>query len=406
MKNWTSLAFLMTVGWTQAQIDLGSYDFQREVMNPQEGWYRVELPLEMIGKMKPSFSDLRFYGLDAKGDTIRIPYQVETWRPGSELVSKSFNSFNEVRNEKGYSIVLELQEDTVYNQLELDINLQNFDWLVDVHASNDLKTWTPRVEDYRILAITRSSERYRSTRLRFSNTRSKFLRMSIKTVEDFELRSVSVMEEKKDEVRMAVRAGDQREYYSEEKNESIWEIGLNDRIPIAGLQFDTREGEDFYRPLILEYVVDSVMKKGKMQPVYRQAHNSWVSSRESEMVFPVTYAQNWRIRIQHRDNEPVQLDNIQLKAFNYTALVNIPSCERVFALYGKEYAAPPQFDRSGFKDKAQKELSSLQVNDEQILPKFEKEKKKALFESKWWLWLILIAISAFLGFFAIRMLRS
>ena len=75
--------------------------------------------------------------------------------------------------------------------------------------------------------------------------------------------------------------------------------------------------------------------------------------------------------------------------------------------YGNEKALRPRYDIDHFQNKIPAELTNLTLGKEQILKGERSEvATKPLFQSKIWLWFVMVVIIGLLGWFSLKMIRN
>src|SRR5690606_32794202 len=118
-------------------------------------------------------------------------------------------------------------------------------------------------------------------------------------------------------------------------------------------------------------------------------------------------AKNFRITIENSDNQPLDIKYVELQSLIH-ALYFKPKPDVNYAIYyGNDNARLPQYDLEKFRSQIVNEpKSTVSLSEEMVVPKIEKVQQKPLFESKLWLWGIMILIIIILGYFSFKMLSK
>lgn len=407
MKKWISTALVFASLLGQAQYNLNDFQFQRSLEVKGDGWNRFELTPDMPGKMQPDLNDFRIYALSAEQDTMRVPFIFDVKKPKLKLEAKKLKMFNKVQSESLFKIILELIEDETYNRIDLQINNKNFDWMVQLEGSNDLKNWVARNEPMRILAINQSGANYRHTSLKFDNTRYKYLRVSIETEEDVSFRNAVVWEEKESAVSWRKLKHFDEFTYNKSDNESVINSRLEFSSPVSRIEIRGSSLNEFYRQAIIEYLADSIVLEGRVDYVYREAARvSWASGDDATFDIPTTYAKTWRIRVPHFDNEPIELEAVEYKGYGYFVLARLPKAESFNVIYGSLTSPKANFDLMKVKEEITGDLLEAVLGEEIVIPKKEVVKQSPLFENELWMWATLIVLTLFLSYLGFRMMKA
>jgi len=76
---------------------LDTYNYQRELKGVTDQWHQIQIPKTVFGKINPSMSDIRIYGITAINDTIEAPYILEKTKGVASHVAVPFKQINTVK---------------------------------------------------------------------------------------------------------------------------------------------------------------------------------------------------------------------------------------------------------------------------------------------------------------------
>ncbi|HRG08124.1 MAG TPA: hypothetical protein PLJ08_06065, partial [Cyclobacteriaceae bacterium] len=154
------------------------YTYQRKLSEvTQTGWYRFELPIAMLTKVKTNFDDLRIYTVG--NDSTEIPYLVRI--AADEIIREQVKAepFNISRQGTTLYFSVKLNRVEPVNLAILQFEQDNYDADITVEGSNDQKEWFT-VQTGRIIAINKTPVSYRYNQINFPESEYTFLRFAIK----------------------------------------------------------------------------------------------------------------------------------------------------------------------------------------------------------------------------------
>lgn len=384
---------------------LDQYNYKRELQGITAPWHKVILPEEIFGKVSNNLSDIRIFGITAAKDTIEAPYLLKL--KAEKIVAKdvNFKFLNTTQNEKGYYFTLEVPSEDAINQLKLDFNIQNFDWKLTLEGSQNQQEWFTVVDDYRILSIKNAATDYQFTNVTFPSAKFRFFRLLVKSQENPEMVNVKATYN-------VVNNGGFVDYtianiktiQDKEEQKTTLEIDLKSAVAVSSLQIKVKDTFDYYRPISIQYVADSVKTEQGWNYLYETLISKTLSSVEkNEIKFESTILKKLKISISNQDNEPLNIESITVKGTIHELLVRFTEPAAYFLTYGNKKATKPNYDIERFDSKVPDTLTVLTLGNEQKIDK--KDTTKApLFKNKMWLWLLMGIIILVLGWFSIKMM--
>ena len=396
------LIFVLSFGQMQ------NYSYKRELIGVKDTWHKLTLPDDLFEKVSPALSDIRVFGITTKNDTIEASYILKL---NDEKVVKTnvyFKILNTSYNEKGYYFTLEVPSKAPINHLQLAFKQFNFDWRINLEGSHDQKEWFSIVEDYRILSIKNAETFYEYTKLSFPNSSYRYFRILVKSLEKPDLKSAEATYN-------TINAGIFNDYKTkririkenkDEKRTEI-EVELLRSVPVSYVKVDVNATFDYYRPITIQYVSDSLKtEKGYLYNYRTMTDGTLTSIEKNVFKFNNTVAKKLKITIQNQDNEPLSINKVDVKGNVYDLEIRFNEPATYYLTYGNALAYKPYYDIDHFISKTPDSITSITLGKEEVLPKTPKATKSPLFENKLWLWLIIIVIIALLGGFSVKMMQA
>lgn len=401
------LFLLFLFNFSYAQIE--EYDYKRTLTGVNDKWHKLILPNDLFEKVNADISDIRIFGITESNDTIEAPFFLQKKEDQVSKKEFSFQLVNTVYNNRGSFFTLALSQDVSINQMILSFEQENFDWELKLEGSNNQRKWFTIVDDYRILSIKNSATNYQFTTVNFPSARYRFFRLSINSKKvDLLQASISLND---------LEAGNYQDYpvksfhIEEDKNkqQTKIDIDLGMRVPISSITLDVENDFDYYRPISIEYLVDSFETKKGWQYNYSSlsTYTRILSSIESkEFNCSSTLFQKARILINNQNNQPLDISSIQIKGPVYEILARFTEDAGYFLVYGKKNDHRPDYDISRFSKGTIDEVGTMELGTEQIIEKVVIPPKPPLIENKAWLWAIMGIIMLLLGWFSVKMIKN
>ena len=183
-KNKLAFLFLFIASLTFAQLH--TYEYKRSIEQPTDSWHKINLKPEMYKHLNQRLSDMRIYGV-SKTDTTQVPFLMHS--SASKKVNRdlAFELINQTKNEDGIFFTFKLEDAQVINKIHLDFIETNFDWKIQLDASNDQKEWYTLLDDYRITSIKNKQVTYQYSQLHFESSEYQYYRVLVKNIDKAEL---------------------------------------------------------------------------------------------------------------------------------------------------------------------------------------------------------------------------
>lgn len=407
LKSKYSVAVALLLSFmVSSQIE--EYNYKRNIEKPTDTWHSLTLPNAVFSKVKPNLADFRIYGITAKNDTIEAPYILKTNK--ERIVNKDilFQTINKTKTEEGYFFTFKLNASESINFIKLNFENSNFDWKVNLEGSQNQSEWFTVLEDYRILAIKNTNTKFKYTNLSFPKTEYRYFRLFVKSKTKPNLISASIS---KREVTQGIynRYDVVKTSFNQDKAEktTVVNFELYSKVPVNTINIDVATKTDYYRPLKIEYLTDSIQTEKGWRYNYRNLKRSTLHSlEEKNFKFETAIAKKFRITIYNNDNQPLKINSVSAKGYKYGLVARFNETAYYALFYGNTSARKPIYDIAKFKENIPNNAALLNLEDEEIIEKEAIDKAKPLFENEYWLWGIMIAVILLLGGFTLKMMNK
>ena len=401
--------FLMLLLFLESYAQINQYAYKSILPEVTNTWYIIRLPDEVFNTVSSDLSDIRIYGITSEKDTIEAPYLL---RLKSEKVSKKaipFSVLNTTYNDKGTYITLQIPSKQLVNQIQLDFQQPNFDWLLTLEGSQDQTEWYTIKKDYRIISIKNEFTNYQFTTVQFPKTLYNYFRIYIKSKEKSVLQSASVIQQE-------VVNADYQEYgisdfkiqKQKKSKKTVIDVTLKSYVPVSYIYLETEDTFDYHRTVSIEYLTDSIKTpSGIWKPLYQKLTSGVLSSvEENVFICKSTIAKKIRITVDNHDNEPLNISKATVKGYKHELIARFTNPATYYLVYGNKKAKKPVYDLNYLSDKIPKALPVITPEKAQIM-KFENPTTaQPLFVNKIWLWSIMFIVILVLGGFTLSMMKK
>lgn len=403
------VVFFLLVACPFSYGQMDRYSYKRELKGVSEQWHKIVLPDGVFGKVSQDLADIRVFGVTTASDTIEAPYLLRLTTGNTSVKKVAFNTLNASHGDKGHYFTFEIPTSEPINQIDLDFRQKNFDWRVRLEGSQSQREWLTILEDYRILSIRNEATDFRFTRLTFPNSKYRFFRLIIESNEKPELVTASISQQETQEGtyrNYPVKFMDAKDNRQTKQTEI--DVELPFPVPVSHIKVAVRDTFNYYRPLVIRYLVDSVKTEQGWRHNYQTLTTGTLNSmEENEFATASRTVQKLKVLIENKDNQPLTIEDVQVKGYLHELVVRFTAENASYFLtYGNKTATKPRYDIGHFSNRIPEELATLELGNEQIIEKEAYPALTPLFENKIWLWAIIGVTVVLLGWFSVSMMRK
>ncbi len=397
-----TLSFYIFTSLTiQSQVTI----YEHDLSGVQEQWHRLALDADILGKVKTDFSDIRIFAISQERDTLEVPYLMQKEERKIQHKAQRFELLNQVQKDGDFYFTFKLKKQASINEILLHFGNKNFNWLVDLEASQDQQEWFEVLSDYRILSIKNEITNYSFTQLSFPEAAYWYYRLKIKSgvpPENFKatLHTIDTIPGNYNVYTVAPKIS-----MDKKLKKTILEIALPERLPVADLRIEVKDSFDYQRPLEIQYLSDSIQTEKGWKYYYKTIHRSYLSSLEKNRFdFNITFAKKLKLLISNHDNPPLDIGGVVLSAPRYQLLARFDHLDyKHFLHYGNPKKRSPKYDLVNFRHKVPKGAKAIGKGARRSFV-FMPEEVVGLIENKWWLWGAMLVVIGLLAFFTVRMM--
>ncbi|WP_276167553.1 DUF3999 family protein [Zobellia alginiliquefaciens] len=389
---------------TMAFGQLSTYGYKQELKGISEQWHTITLPNQVFNEANDALSDIRIYGITKK-DTLEAPYVLKIASEKNSTKETAFKLLNTASNKDGYYFTYEIPTTELINQIDLRFNQTNFNWHVVLEGSQTQNKWFKILDEYRILSIKNDQTNYRFSTLNFPSSKYKYYRLLIKSKVKPELSQAKISLD--GSVNAKYNTYPTTFMNIDQKGKTtVVDIDVNQRLPISFLKLNVSDKVDYYRPITLQYISDSIQTEKGLKYTYKNLYRGTLSSVDTTGFKFTTLTQKIRVIVENSDNQALQIESATIKGYNHELVARFDNEADYFLVYGKKNAQSPQYDIQQITPSIPKNVPSLDLGEVQEILKPKKNIKKPLFESKVWLWMVMGIIILVLGWFTLRMMAK
>ena len=386
---------------------MDEYNYAQPIIGVGDEWHKIVLPENIYSNVKPNLQDIRIYGVTSIGDTVEAPYLMKILDDKTSLEKVPYRRINNSKGVEGYFVTFMLENQRPINRIELDFKTQNFDWNINLEGSMDQKEWFTILSDYRILSIRNTSTKYKFADLIMPEMKYKYYRLFIPNNFDPGLNTASISRFVKN---LGVYSEQERQRWLNTENESKksteLKIELPNKQPISRVEIKIEDKFDYYRPLQIQYLKDSIKTDKGWKYNYITLESSTLTSLSSGVYdFKPTVAKELRLVVNDGDNQPLKVHSVQASGPQYELVVRLNEKAKYFLAYGNKKALFPQYDIQRFAANIPEDVKTLDLGEVQIL-QAPPQNSEPIIQSKLWLWLVIGLAVLVMGWFTIGMMRE
>ena len=402
------LIFIILMSGVLSYGQMDQYRYKRLITGVDHQWHRVPLPDSIFGKVSSNLADLRIFGFTNTNDTIEVPYLL---RINSEKVntrSLTFNIVNVSHNPNGYYYTFEMPTEVAIDQIKLEFKERNFDWKVELEGSQQQQQWFTLVNDYRILSIKNELTDYEFTTIGLPSSKYRYFRLLVKSDKKPNLIAAQIFNNE-------IMDGEYKNYpvkvvkvdgNTAERTTEIT-LDLGKPVPIGTISLRVREQYDYYRPITISHINDSIQTDKGWKYNYTTLFSGTLSSlEENNFDFPSTIVRKMKITVHNGDNQPLNYPSIEVKGFLHELVARFTTEATYYLVYGNDRASLPDYDIAQFSENIPTTLAPLKVGREQEVKKLPLSENSPIFKNKVWLWGIMGLIILVLGWFSFKMIKT
>ncbi|MEM7185931.1 MAG: DUF3999 family protein [Bacteroidota bacterium] len=387
---------------------LSNYHYKAELGGIDSQWHRLELPNYIFKDLDRSLHAIRIYGITEENDTLEAPFVQGRKTHSVAKTDVAFNRINESRSNGAYYYTFEIPSEETINEIQLQLGNSNFDWRLDLEGSQDQQQWFTLTSDYRILSIQNELTNYQFTRIRFPDAKYRYFRMRVRANSRPRLNDATFEFQKTNPANFrSYRVRSFQSHVDQHTRNTMVELLLEEKVPVARFALAIRDSIDYYRPVTISYLADSLQTEQGWIESYRSVYSGTLSSLDDQdFAFTTTIAEKWKIEITNDDNAPLDITGVEAKGPVHELLIRFAEPARYYLLYGNDTPSQPKYDIGRFANEAKQMGAPLTLGTVEKIPRTNEQTKSPLFKNKAWLWGIMILIIAVLGWFSIKMIRQ
>lgn len=391
-----------------AFAQLNEYSYKRELKGISTQWHTIQLPDDLFRHLNESFSDIRIYALTPEQDTVEAPYLLRIAADKISNRTVQFKTINQSSNKNGYYFTFEIPTVESVNQLQLDFKQENFDWRIKLEGSQNQQDWFTVLNDYRILSIKNESTNFKFTSLNFPDIKFRFLRISVNSSVKPELLSSSIASQQT--IPGNSRSYKVKEFAATEKKDTrqtLIDLELEYPVPVSSLEIKINDTVDYYRPITIQYLSDSVKTEQGWIFNYQSLLSGTLNSFEKQQwVWESRLVRKLRVVIDNQDNQALSVGEVVLKGYVHELLARFTIPGTYALYYGNKKASRPAYDLNHFTDKVPVEAQLLDMGPELKTLINEPPAGEPLFANKLWLWIVMGVIIVLLGVLTFNMITK
>ncbi|CEN37414.1 conserved hypothetical protein [Capnocytophaga canimorsus] len=194
----------------------------------------------------------------------------------------------------------------------------------------------------------------------------------------------------------------------DKKHKETWvRVQLNTLLPISTLRVLPQQTHDYFRPIRIGYEDSIQTRKGWQKRFVTIASDVLTSQNKNIYDLSMQMLDNLVIRIDNQDNEPLQINAVEVYGTHYQVTARFPEKQAdYFLVYGKVNDYQPDYDISRFMQNIPADIASVALGGIERLRQSKNENTVLATNNKNWLWGIVVFMVVLLFYFSFKMLRE
>ncbi|RKN00504.1 DUF3999 family protein, partial [Aquimarina sp. BL5] len=309
---------------------------------------------------------------------------------------------------KGSFITFKISSDQAINQIKLFFKEDNFDRLVNLEGSQNLKEWYSIVDSYRILSIRNELTAYTFTSLKLPDSKHQYYRLFVNGTNAPELKNAQITLKETTEGDYKMHTIKSMRTQEKKQNRStVIDIDLQTAVPVSYIKIEGGNDFDYYRSVRIEYLRDSIKTEKGWRYNYQNLSSGILNSiEENEFRSNSKITNKLRVIINNQDNEPLTIGAIQIKGYTHELITRFTTPATYFLVYGNAKIGKPSYDLQYMSNIVPEKLKTIELGTEKRIEKKGEKVVAPLFENKIWLWAVMGIIIALLGGFTLMMMKK
>lgn len=379
------------------------YKYQRSLNVPAKGYYEINIPPALYGRLGPAYSDLWLYHND---DSAKAPF---LWHsPSPQRGAQPLQTMNTGRRGDVFYYTVQLPAGARVSGLDLRFAPGNFQYRAGVEGSSDGgRTWMVLLQDEQLTGVDKPGAQFQYGRLATGVVDFPLLRIGlispIKPPLPFEVLALipqtPVMPKQ-----YPVTTGP--DSLSTNKREQYFYGALTHVVPINEIRLQVSNDGPYRRMAVLEIPTDTLVRNGVSTLFWQSLAQTELSSAHPCVFrFSEEKIKRFRIVVSQNDNAPFATMRMEALGPDYRLRAYFGKPGLWNLAYGSSTAAPLRFDLSGLENGFPDSAQRLEPGNEQLMgPGFMTHTSKGL--PGWMLYALLGLVVVGLAVFGGKLLRA
>lgn len=341
------LSILACVLYLQIYAQNDQFKYERKIDAVKNKWQKISLPPTIFKKVNKDFSDLRIIKTHGK-DTTEVPYVFNLTL--FEQQQLSLFKINESFKSNNYEVTLVNEEKRNISELYLKLSQIDFDYSFTIEGSMDQIIWKRLGDEQRVFNIQIDENSFYHSKIKFTNTNYKYLKLITKTKNKPIIEDVVVDFSTENKLKLNKIIIEDQEIKQIGKK-TVIKLKLKDYQPIQCISFQVNGTNYFLRNFNLKFAKDTIrLRNDEMVRTFETSYFFELNSKTNNFFeFNPIYSNEIQIEIENLNDIPLQFSSIDLFGPKYELIFNPGNFNQVLLKYGSEIPAP-EYDLIYFKD--------------------------------------------------------
>lgn len=325
------------------------YQYEAEI-NPVEtqGYYKVLLSPELLGKLKSDFSDLRIYDENGKEQ----PYFLNTeQRSSSDAVFHPYKVIERISEPDSLSyIVFENPQKKQIDNVSIRVSNTDVRKRAKLSGSDDGDKWYVIKDNYLLHSMQNNSETSELKIIGFPLSDYAFFKLEFDDRNQLPIQVLNLGYYDTQKRKGFIQSFDCEYTVKDSAKTSYVHIQFPERVYLDQLKFRLSGAEFYARNASFKTSYLRKNRKGNETVHFRQfAQQVLNSNSENEVQFDGFSADELFVEIQNRDDQPLHIDDIEAATLNHYLITELKPNQKFVFAFGDDQARPANYDLKGFR---------------------------------------------------------
>lgn len=384
-------------------LNLVSQELYKGTINNDvlKGFKSVELTPNIRSIANRDFSDVRIFNVEKQ----QIPYYLEDSKSRYDI-SKSFLALkNDIQFKKKRTVIIIPNETKqLFRNFVFQVSNADVHKTCKIEGSHHKKQWFTISEKIHLSLNNDNTKAFNYYSIHFPSIDYEYIKIVINDsisapIQINQIGYFKRIVNRKEDTFVKLK---HQETYSQKNNESLIHITTKRPFEVNKISFDIA-GSEFYNREVHFYTFYKDKKKQ-----YKKVFLNLTLNSENKLVFNKSFTQkDFWISIDNKDNQPFTKNKVVFYQKRKFLVADLKPNKKYIITAGDKTLKKPSYDLINFKNKIDKNLPIVKIQNETLYSKsINTQIQKQFYEENWFMWVSIGLVGLILLFFTISLMNQ